>query len=75
MTPTLPILAELGNKSYHDYMFLSVAQAAEKTGVPRRTINWAINVGQLPATRLGAGAWMIDPGDLAEWVIGRKTAS
>lgn len=54
-------------------MFLSVAQAAEKTGVPRRTINWAINVGQLPATRLGAGAWMIDSNDLDEWAA-RKTA-
>lgn len=55
-------------------MFLSVAQAAAKTGVPRRTINWAINVKQLPATRLGAGAWMIDPKDLDEWAATRKTA-
>jgi len=55
-------------------MFLSVAQAAEKTGVPRRTINWAINVKQLPAIRLGKGAWMIDPKDLADWAATRNTA-
>jgi excisionase family DNA binding protein len=56
---------------------LSVAEAAEQTGVPRRTISWAINVGQLPARQLGAGAWMIEPEDLTEWLLatGRATAA
>lgn len=74
MAATLQFLAAFGKRDYHECMYMSVAQAAERTGVPRRTINWAINVGQLPATRLGAGAWMIDPADLDDWFAHRRTA-
>ena len=51
---------------------LSVAQAHETTGIPRRTITHAINKGWLKADRLGAGAWTILPEDLEEWVQHRS---
>lgn len=47
---------------------LSLGEITERTGIPRRTLNWAINTGQLDATKLGAGAWMVDPDDLDEWM-------
>lgn len=52
---------------------LSVAEAHETTGIPRRTITHAINQGWLKASRLGAGAWMINPDDLEQWVTSRDT--
>lgn len=53
---------------------MSVAQAHEATGVPRRTITHAITQGWLKAARLGDGAWMIDPTDLDEWAASRHSA-
>ena len=54
---------------------LSTHEAAEATGIPRRTINWAINTCRLPATRLGRGAWMIDPDDLDAWAADQAASA
>lgn len=67
-------LAQVGNDIYPvDMPPLSVAQAHEVSGVPRRTITYAITQGQLKAARLGDGAWMIEAGDLDEWISSRNS--
>lgn len=54
-------------------MPLSTSQAAQRTGIPRRTIQWAINRGLLPAQRLGDKIWMIDSADLDQWAATHKS--
>jgi excisionase family DNA binding protein len=53
-------------------IYISVGQAAERSGVPTRTIRWAITNNYLPATRLGDRVWMITPADLTAWLQVRK---
>lgn len=57
--------------------FLSVVEAVQQTGIPKRTIQHAIAQGWLPAHKMPGltGAYLIDPADLDEWTRRRKEAS
>ena len=46
---------------------LSVAQAAQLTGIPARTIRWNILHNRLPAQKLGEGFYIIHRHDLTQW--------
>lgn len=53
---------------------LSAAQAADRTGIPKRTIQAAIARGDLKAQKLGShltGAFIIEQRDLDRWVAKR----
>lgn len=56
---------------------LSVAEASEQSGEPRRTIRYAITAGYLKAEKLPGltGAWLIKPTDLQRWIALREQAS
>jgi excisionase family DNA binding protein len=57
---------------------ISATQASAQTGIPKRTILWAISQGNLRATKLGDGttsAYLIHPADLDEWVAKREQAT
>jgi excisionase family DNA binding protein len=49
---------------------ISVAEAANQTGIPKRTIQAAITNGQLKAHKLGGrtGAYLITQRDLDKWI-------
>lgn len=53
---------------------MSIKQAAEQTGVPTRTINYAISTGDLKAHKLpgATGAYLIDQRDLDRWIAKRE---
>lgn len=53
---------------------LSVTQAAELTGEPKRTIQWAIKEGHLKAHKLPGrtGAYVISQRDFDRWVAKRE---
>jgi hypothetical protein len=53
---------------------LSVAQVAEKTGTPKRTIRYAISIGDLKAHKLpgATGAYLIYPRELDRWMSRRQ---
>ena len=53
---------------------LSVAEAATRTGIPKRTIQHAIATGRLPAHKLTGttGAYLIDETDLDHWTTQRN---
>jgi excisionase family DNA binding protein len=55
---------------------LSVAEAAEQSGKPRRTIRYAITSGSLKAHKLSGatGAYLIDAEELARWMAGQPAA-
>jgi len=67
------MLRESASACYGDFMPLSTAQAAQRTGIPLRTIQWAIKHGKLPAQRFGDKMWMIDPTDLDQWAAAHKS--
>ena len=54
---------------------LSVTQAALLYDVPRRTVQYAISTGRLPAHKLPGqtGAYLIDRTDLESWVRARRS--
>lgn len=52
-------------------MPISTKEAAERTGIPLRTIQWAASRGHLTAQRFGRD-WMIEPEDLDGWLQTRK---
>jgi len=54
---------------------ITVAEAAEQTGVPKRTIQAAIARADLKAHKLAAatGAYLIQQRDLDNWIANRKT--
>jgi excisionase family DNA binding protein len=56
---------------------MSVAQVAEKTGTPRRTIRYAITSGHLKAHKLPGttGAYLITDKDLDRWIAKRAKAA
>lgn len=56
---------------------LSVIEAAEQSGIPRRSLQWAILKGRLPAHKMPGrtGAYLIDPDDLADYISRREQAS
>ena len=51
---------------------VSVAEASELTGIPRRTINWSITHNKLKAHRIGSMFFAIDRDELAAWIERRK---
>lgn len=53
---------------------LSVIEAVQQTGIPKRTIQHAISQGWLPAEKLPGltGAYLIDQTDLDAWVANRN---
>lgn len=53
---------------------LSVGQAAQQTGIPRRTIRYAILHGELKAHKLpgATGAYVIAQRDLDRWATKRE---
>jgi len=53
---------------------LSLKQAAEQTGVPNRTLHYAISTGDLKAHKLPGvtGAYLIEQRDLDRWVSKRE---
>lgn len=44
----------------------SSAQVAERTGMPLRTVTYAMGTGRWPSARRVAGRWTVDPTDLEE---------
>src|SRR5262245_38757882 len=52
---------------------LSVSQAAERTGISKRTLQYAITAGHLKAHKLpgATGAYIIDPRDLDRYAATR----
>lgn len=53
---------------------LSVSEAAEQTGKPKRTIQHAITQGDLPAHKLAGltGSYLIDQRELDKWLAKRE---
>ena len=53
---------------------LSVAEASEQSGEPRRTVRYAITAGQLKAQKMpgATGAWLIQSSDLDRWIAKRQ---
>jgi excisionase family DNA binding protein len=53
---------------------LSVTEAAEQAGEPRRTIQWAIQQGHLKAHKMPGrtGAYLIQQRDLDRWLTKRE---
>jgi excisionase family DNA binding protein len=57
---------------------ISATEAASKTGIPKRTILWAIRAGKLKASKLGDGAtsaYLIQQSDLDRYLEDRAQAS
>ena len=56
---------------------LSVTEAAEQTGEPKRTIQWAIKEGHLKAHKMPGrtGAYLIQRRDFDRWLAKREKAS
>jgi excisionase family DNA binding protein len=56
---------------------LSVTEAADQAGEPKRTIQWAIKEGHLKAHKMPGrtGAYLIQQRDLDKWVAKREAAS
>lgn len=56
---------------------LSVTQAAEQAGEPKRTIQWAIKEGHLKAHKMPGltGAYLIQQRDLDKWAAKRAEQS
>lgn len=56
-------------------MPITTSQAAQESGIPKRTIIAAITRGDLPAQKLPGltGAYLIDRDELDAWLAGRKT--
>jgi excisionase family DNA binding protein len=52
---------------------LNVAEAAQRTGIPKRTLQNAIATGRLKAYKLpgATGAYLIEDADLDRWVTQR----
>jgi excisionase family DNA binding protein len=52
---------------------LSVAEASEQSGEPRRTIRYAISAGHLKAHKMpgATGAYLIAPSELRRWIAKR----
>ena len=76
-TPKLS-LAKFEHQAYlwlmPSYPPLSVGLASEQTGIPRRTIRYAISNGDLNAHKLPGvtGAYVIAQRDLDKWVAKRE---
>lgn len=53
---------------------VSATEASSQTGIPKRTLLWAIRQGKLPAHKLGGstGAYLIQPRDLDKFVAKRR---
>jgi excisionase family DNA binding protein len=53
---------------------LSVAEASEETGIPKRTVQAAITRGDLKAHKLPGrtAPFLIDRRDLDRWIAGRE---
>lgn len=53
---------------------LSVAEAAEEIGEPKRTVQWAIQQGHLKAHKMPGrtGAYLINRADLNRWLAKRE---
>ena len=49
---------------------LSIAEVAARTGIPKRTVSYAVLHGTLKATKIGPkqGTYVIDEEDLEEWL-------
>lgn len=57
---------------------ISATEAASQTGVPKRTILWAIRQGKLKARKLGDGAtsaYLIQQSDLDRYMASREPRS
>ena len=56
---------------------LTVGQASQLSGVPKRTIQYAITTGALKAHKLPGitTPYLIDSADLADWIAKREKAS
>ena len=57
---------------------ISVADAASQTGIPKRTIIWAIRAGKLKASKLGSGttsAYLIQQADLDQYIAARQATA
>lgn len=56
---------------------ISATDAASQTGIPKRTILWAITQGKLKAQKLGGstGAYVIDQRDLDRFIAKREQKS
>jgi excisionase family DNA binding protein len=56
---------------------LSVAEASEQTGIPKRTIQHAITQGELKAHKLSGatGSYLIQRVDLDRWATRREAAT
>lgn len=66
-------LGENKQQMTHKPTMLSVAQAAQLTGIPARTIRWNILHNRLPAQKLGEGFYIINRHDLTQWNNKRAT--
>jgi excisionase family DNA binding protein len=61
-----------------NFELISATEAASQTGVPKRTILWAIRQGKLKAQKLGGGAtsaYLIQQDDLDRYIEERTEAS
>ena len=54
---------------------LSVTQAAERHGITRRALRWAITTGALPATKIPGrtSPYLLDADEVAAWANLRST--
>lgn len=53
---------------------MTVGVASDQTGIPRRTIRYAINIGDLKADKLPGltGPYLINQRDLERWLAKRE---
>jgi hypothetical protein len=71
-------IAQLSHEGYLSHMPqtppLSATDASLQTGIPKRTILWAINTGKLKAHKFGGstGAYVIQQRDLDRFVAKRE---
>jgi excisionase family DNA binding protein len=56
--------------------WLTVAQASTQTGIPKRTLQWAISQGRLAAEKLAGntGPYVLQQRDLDEYVAAKRNA-
>jgi excisionase family DNA binding protein len=63
------IVAQLKDRT----TLMSVSETAAVIGVHVVTLRDWVREGRIPAIRVG-NRWAVDPGDLAEWLVARRSA-